>query len=142
MRPIFFVNYISINDKYCLLEDKKKIEIDYNFEKKNIIPFCFGGLINTEYIFIVEINYKKHRSKSILSLPIDIYTYDDESISIDERDIINNIINNGENKNNNYIMNINSSDENNLKKNMDEYDGFVVYEKDDFKKALVKGKNK
>ena len=136
-----YINYISINDKYCLLENKKKIEIDDHFEK-NIIPFCFGGLINTEYIFIVEINYKKHRSKSILSLPIDIYTYDDESISIDERDKINNIINNGENKNNNCIKNINSIDDNDLKKNMAESDGFVVYEEDDFEKALFEGKNK
>ena len=134
-----YINYISINDKYELLENKKKIEINYNFEK-NILPFCFGGLINTEYIFQVKINYKKNRSQSILSLPIDIYTYDDESISIDKRDKINNIINNGEN--NNCIKNINSFDENDLKKNMAQSDGFVVYEEDDFEKALFEGKNK
>ncbi len=70
-----YLKYISINDKYCLLEDMKKIEIDHKFENV-IIPFCFGGLINPEYIFQVEIIYKKRRSKSIFSLPIDIYAHD------------------------------------------------------------------
>ena len=137
-----YLKYISINDKYCLLEDMKKIEIDHKFENM-IIPFCFGGLINPEYIFQVEIIYKKHRSKSIFSLPIDIYSHDDDaSLSIDKSDKINNIVNNDENKNNNCFKDINSLDEDNLEKNMAESDGFVVFEEDDFEKAFFEGKNK
>ena len=137
-----YLKYISINDKYCLLEDMKKIEIDHKFENV-IIPFCFGGLINPEYIFQVEIIYKKRRSKSIFSLPIDIYANDkDVSISIDKNNKLNNIVNIEENKNNNYFKNINSIDEDDLKKDMAESDGFVVYEEDDFEKAFFGAKNK
>ena len=103
-----FEDYASINDKYCLLEDMKKIEIDHKFEKMILMPLCFGGLINSEYSFQVEIIYKENRSKSTLSLPIDLVENNNDDINIET--------DNGVNKDNNsYMNNINSFDENSLK---------------------------
>lgn len=129
-----FSQFFSLDDKYSLLEDMKKIEIDHQFENMTLMPFCFGGLINPEYIFQLDIIYKKNRSASSLIVPIDIYPH----ISKDKSEKINNSVNNGENKSNNSLNDINSIVDNEIKQNMAESDDFVVYDEDDFEKAFYK----
>jgi len=134
-----FNEFVSTIDKYCLLEDMKIIEVDHKFEKILLLPFCLGGLINSEYSFKVEIIYKKNRSKSTFSLPIDLDAHNNDG---DNKEI-NYILNNHDNNNNNSSFNnINSIDENDIKQNMAEYNDFVVYEEDDFEKAFFEDKNK
>jgi len=137
-----FSQYFSLDDKYCLLETLKKIELDHKFDSMILMPFCFGGLINPEYYFQVDIIYQSWRSTNTLIVPIDIYTHNNDSISLDKNGNINNIMNNFENKNNNFVNNINSIEEDDLKKNMAESDGFVVYDEDDFEKAFFENKKK
>ena len=134
-----FNEIVSTNDKYCLLEDMKSIEVDHKFEKMLLLPFCLGGLINSEYSFKVEIIYKNYRSKSTFSLPIDLDAHNNDGNNKE----INYILNNHDNNNNNSSFNnINSIDENDIKQNMAEYNDFVVYEEDDFEKAFFEDKNK
>ena len=143
-----YSKYFSLDDKYCLLDGMKKIELDHKFENMAIVPFCFGGLINTEYIIQVDIIYKKKRSTNTLKVPIDIYSHDNDIVSTDKSEKVNNIMINGENKNNKNINNINifhdinSIEENDLKQNMAESDGFVVYDENDFEKAYFEDKKK
>jgi len=140
-----FSKYISVNDKYCSLEEMKKIEVDYNFKNIILMPFCFGGLINPEFILQVDIIYKQHRSTSSFSIPIDFDECQNSSVNIDKIDKINNILNNhkNENKNNNSSSkDIKSTNEEDSKQNIAESEGFVVYEDDDFEKALFGDKNK
>jgi hypothetical protein len=132
-----FSEYIP-NDKYCLLDEKKKIEVDHKFGNMSLIPFCFGGLINIEYNFQVEIIYKKNRSKNTFSLPIDL----DANNNYDKNKEINEIINNHGNNNNSSLNNINAIDDNDIKQNMAEVNDFVIYEEDDFEKALFEFQNK
>ena len=140
-----FSKYISVNDKYCSLEEMKKIEVDYNFKNIILMPFCFGGLINPEFILQVDIIYKQHRSTSSFSIPIDFDECQNSSVNIDKIDKINNILNNhkNENKNNNSSSkDIKSTNEEDSKQNIADSEGFVVYEDDDFEKALFGDKNK
>lgn len=133
-----FSQYISLDDKYCLLESLKKIELDYKFDNMILMPFCFGGLINPEYYFQVDIIYQSWGSTNTLNLPIDIYTNNNDSKRFDTSSNINNF----ENKNNNFFNDINSIEEDDFKKNIAESDGFVVYDEDDFEKAFFENKKK
>ena len=140
-----FSKYISVNDKYCRFEEMKKIEVDYNFNKIILMPFCFGGLINPEFILQVDIIYKQHRSTSNFSINIDFDDCQNNCINIEQSDKINNKLNNHENENkinNSSPKDTNSISEGDLKKNMAESEGFVVYDDDDFEKALFGDKNK
>ena len=114
-----FSKYISVSDKYHLLEEKKKLEVDYNFKNMVLMPFCFGGLINPEFILQVDIIYKHLRSTSSFSMLIDFDDCRDFCLIIDESDNINNIMNNHENENkkdNSSIKDFSSISEDNSKK--------------------------
>ena len=120
---------------YKIFENIHLIEIDYDFKKfgESLIPFCFGGLISSEYVFNVEIKYEKNISISSFNLPIEILN--NENSDIKSLIALNNIKDNlKQKKDNDKKFNINSIDDYN--KSNENLDNFEVIDHDDFQKAF------
>ena len=138
--PFDFSNSQEI---YTTFESMKTIEVDYHFYglKKEITPFCVGGLISCEYILKVEIIYKSSRSSNSFELPIEIVDKEDNGfnplIQINNNNKYN-YLNDEANKNNYDINYIDNYDNRNNNENKDD---FEIIEHDDFQKAFF-GNNK
>ena len=131
--------YDNLSILYNRLDLLKEVEIDYDYNNKSIqlLPFCYGDLINIEFMLIVEIIYKiKNIKNDIFAIPIEIY--ENNLIENENTALIPDIENNqkqNENINkNNYDINSNDKDELNINKNKEIKisKDFVVLEKDDF----------
>ena len=140
----FLYNNMSII--YNRLDLLKEVEIDYNYNDIELLPFCIGGLISVEFNLEVEIRYKMEKIKSdILELPIEIYekNFRDNEIIPQISNAKDNQINNKGNYSNStssQYYNINSINEEDLKndeiQNLEKPDNFVIFEEDDFDKAF------
>ena len=126
-----FSEYISLNEKYKCFEDMKKIEVDNNLEDITLTPFSLGEFIKIEYELQVRINYKNSFMWDTSFLPIDLDYYDNGCFLVTDNNERKNIISSGK-----------DIDRNNLKQKMEESEGFVIFEEDDFEKVLFEDKNK
>ena len=126
-------NINNCQEVYSILESNKKIEVDYQFGnlKKDLIPFCIGGLISCEFLLRVKIKYKFSDLDDSFVLPIELMDYDFNPL--------NKINNNKQNNNNDYNINF-----------IDDYDkyynnkgkvDFELIEHEDFQKAFYENKN-
>ena len=122
-----FSEYISLNEKYKCFEDMKKIEVDNNLEDITLTPFSLGEFIKIEYELQVRINYKNSFMWDTSFLPIDLDYYDNGCFLVTDNNERKNIISSGK-----------DIDRNNLKQKMEESEGFVIFEEDDFEKVLLK----
>ena len=150
-----YKNFENIFPKeiYSFFEDIKAIEIDYSLSDIILTPFCIGGLISIDFSLKVEINYKEESTSSYFELPIqlidkrflklDIYNPNfNINNNIENENKINNDNNNIQNENKNKYYNINSFDEDDIIKNIEQSDDFVVFNHEDFQKLFFEGKNK
>ena len=126
---------------YTFLENIKTIEVDYKFPKKELIPFCIGGLISILFSLKIGITYKERRSDSIFELPIQLL--DGNSMNLKVYNPNPNLNNNLNNQKINIDDNINSLDEGDKINNIEQSDNdFVIINHEDFEKVFFKGKNK
>ena len=121
----FFEN-IYPQQIYSNFDNLKHIELDYNFNKIKMTPFCFGGLLSVEFKIKVEVEYKMNRRKSSFELPIQFH----DNYSINELN---------ENINSEYKQDKNNDKE--MKNNSQEIDDFVIIENEDIEKIYF-GKSK
>ena len=124
---------------YSFLENMKTIEVDYTFEKKELMPFCIGGLISILFSLRVGINYKEKRSVSYFELPILLLDGNSINLKIYNPNQNNNPMNQINNNNNDII---NSPDESDKIINIEQLNEFVVINHEDFEKLFFEGKNK
>ena len=126
---------------YTFLENIKTIEVDYKFPKKELIPFCIGGLISILFSLKIGITYKERRSDSIFELPIQLL--DGNSMNLKVYNPNPNLNNNLNNQKIHNDDNINSLDEGDKINNIKQSDNdFVIINHEDFEKVFFKGKNK
>ena len=133
----------------------KIIEVNFPLSDIVLTPFCIGGLISIDFSLKVEINYKENISASYFELPIqfidkrslkfDIYksNFNNNIQSEQNENKISNINNNNiQNENNKIYYNINSFDEDDIIKNIEQSDDFVIFNHEDFQKLFFESKNK